>query len=153
MGTTREIFIANLRRRRAELSWTQAGAAEKIGISHSGYAQIEYGKVWPAPETVDKIRKAFDMELSQFFVDPNAVPSAPAPRADLQEILERLDRMEAASAAPAAAAPTAFPAELDHLVKLITRAESPALLKRLVEQASSFLDSKAKRVQKQKKRA
>ena len=65
MDITRKVFIENLRRHRNMKRFSQAKLAEMSGISLSGYAQIEYGKVWPAPETLTRIAKALEVDVSE----------------------------------------------------------------------------------------
>lgn len=67
MDKIKEILTVNLKKARESRGMTQAQAAEAIGISLSGYAQIEYGKTWPSSETLGSIEKAFNVTVGSLF--------------------------------------------------------------------------------------
>ncbi len=52
---------------RNELGLTQAEFAEKIDMSSSAIAEIETGVTFPRPETIEKIKNAFECEYFDLF--------------------------------------------------------------------------------------
>lgn len=67
MEKTRKLFISNLKKIRNAKGLTQAGLAELIEISLSGYAQIEYGTNWPTPKTLGLLAEKLKVSVSEFF--------------------------------------------------------------------------------------
>jgi transcriptional regulator with XRE-family HTH domain len=72
LDNTREIFTTNLRRLRNERDLTQDEAAVLIDTSSRYYQRLEHGKSFPSPEYIDRICKAFGVELVQLFIDPHS---------------------------------------------------------------------------------
>lgn len=89
----KHLLINNIRLCREKLQMTQAEAAEAIGISLSGYAQLEYGKTWVSAETLEKISKAFKIEVYELFKNHSINDIKPENRSDL--ILSIIARISA----------------------------------------------------------
>ena len=64
----REILAANIKRYRQALGFSQMKLAEKAGISTSLVASIETGKKFPSSSSLNKLRKAFNVEIHQLFL-------------------------------------------------------------------------------------
>ena len=64
----REILAANIKRYRQALGFSQMKLAEKAGISTSLVASIETGKKFPSSTSLNKLRKAFNVEIHQLFL-------------------------------------------------------------------------------------
>lgn len=64
MENTRELFIKNITRRRADLGFTQSQAAERVGITLGTYQKYEYGTAFPSPDTIDELAKALNCRVS-----------------------------------------------------------------------------------------
>lgn len=64
MENTRELFIKNITRRRAEMGLTQSQAAELIGITLGTYQKYEYGTAFPSPDTLDELAKTLKCRIS-----------------------------------------------------------------------------------------
>ncbi len=69
MRTSREIFSRNVRLYRDKRRWTQAQLAEYSDMSLKMIQKIEYGKVAPTPETMDKLAKALEIDVFKFYED------------------------------------------------------------------------------------
>lgn len=65
------MFISNLKRLRNARGLTQAELAEKVEISLSGYAQIEYGTSWPTPKTMGALAEKLGVTEADFFKAEN----------------------------------------------------------------------------------
>lgn len=57
---------------------SQDETAAKVGISLSGYAQIEYGKSWPTPTTLESLAKTFKVTEADLLTDHSKKMRAPA---------------------------------------------------------------------------
>ena len=64
----REILAANIKKCRQALGFSQMQLAEKAGISTSLVASIETGKKFPSSTSLNKLRKAFNVEIHQLFL-------------------------------------------------------------------------------------
>lgn len=69
MEKIREIFTKNLKRMRNDAGYSQQALADKVEITLSGYTQIEYGKVWPKPETLEMLSRALGAPVYELFRD------------------------------------------------------------------------------------
>lgn len=74
----------NVRNLRQKNMLTQEELAERAGLSVGAIKQIETGKRWPRPETLDVLAKALGVSRDDMFNDRNH----PAPST---ELLERAD--------------------------------------------------------------
>ena len=63
MSTCTQSIGEIIRAARLERGLTQVELAEQCGLTHSGLAQIERGRVTPRIETVDSIGLALDFSL------------------------------------------------------------------------------------------
>ena len=67
MANTREILAANIKKHRQELGITQSMLAEKAAISTNFMGMIEQKRKFPAPEIIDRIAAALEIETSELF--------------------------------------------------------------------------------------
>jgi transcriptional regulator with XRE-family HTH domain len=82
MANTREILAKNLKENRKKLGLTQAELAEKADISTNFVAMIELKHKFPAPETLDRLATALDLQVPDLFIG----------QASQEDTLERFHR-------------------------------------------------------------
>ena len=73
LETTKQIFIANLKRLRKN-RYTQEKLSEKIGLSLRGYQKYEQGESEPNFEMIGKIAAALGCDASELLKAENAEP-------------------------------------------------------------------------------
>lgn len=61
--TTEQIIASNIIEARKQKGWTQEQAAEKIGIKRQALGKIEKAINSPTVATLDKISKAFEINI------------------------------------------------------------------------------------------
>jgi len=90
MAKIREILAQNMKLHRQKLGLTQPELAEKANISTNFVGMIEQKRKFPAPEILDRIAAALEIETDELFSTPAS------PHAELKklhkEILTDLDR-------------------------------------------------------------
>ena len=90
MAKIREILAQNIKLHRQKLGITQPELAERANISANFIGMIEQKRKFPAPETLDRIAAALEIETFELFASPGS------PQAELKklhkEILADLDR-------------------------------------------------------------
>jgi len=90
MANIRDVLAKNLKENRQKRGLTQAQLAERADISTNFIAMIELKHKFPAPETLERIAKALEIETSELFT------TAASPQTELKklhrEILADLDR-------------------------------------------------------------
>ena len=90
MGKIREILAQNMKAYRQKLGITQPELAERANISTNFVGMIEQQRKFPAPEMLERIATALEIETSELFT------TAASPQAELKklrkEILADLDR-------------------------------------------------------------
>lgn len=64
-----EIFVKNLDSLLKSRGWKDADLAKEIGRSRSGTYKIIKGIAWPSPDAIDRIAKAFSIDVYELFVD------------------------------------------------------------------------------------
>jgi len=57
---------AKFRTLRESKNWTQAEAAEAIGISTTYYAHLERGEAWPSLQTIEGVKAAYNIDNEAF---------------------------------------------------------------------------------------
>jgi transcriptional regulator with XRE-family HTH domain len=67
MEMIKEVLSRNLRSIRRERGWTQDDLAEKAGYSTSFVADIERGKSWVSPESIERICDALEVSCDRLF--------------------------------------------------------------------------------------
>ena len=67
--------------RRKKMRIKQQTMAEVIGIARPSLSAIENGRVWPMPETMEKLADQLDLELSDIF-EPGETSRTPRFKAD-----------------------------------------------------------------------
>lgn len=88
--TVRLLFSTNLKRVRQNMGLSQLALANKLGMAHNFINDIENGKKWVSPETIDKFCMALNVQPYQFFIAENdaAADKDAAIAACCEEILE-----------------------------------------------------------------
>jgi len=90
MANIREILADNIKEYRKKLGITQSMLAEKAAVSVNFVGMIEQKRKFPAPEMLDRIATALEVETSELFT------TSVSPIAELKklhkEILTDLDR-------------------------------------------------------------
>ena len=90
MEKIREILAQNMKIYRQKLGITQPELAERANISTNFIGMIEQKRKFPAPEMLDRIANALEIETAELFV------TSASPQAELKklhkEILSDLDR-------------------------------------------------------------
>ena len=90
MVKIREILAQNMKKYRQKLGITQPELAERAGISTNFIGMIEQKRKFPAPEMLDRIATALEVETIELFT------TSASPQAELRklhmEILSDLDR-------------------------------------------------------------
>lgn len=64
---TKDIIIKNLITLRKEKGWTQAELSKKVNFSDKAISRWEKGEVVPDIETLDKLAKIYDKDITYFF--------------------------------------------------------------------------------------
>ncbi|MDR2552678.1 MAG: helix-turn-helix transcriptional regulator [Treponema sp.] len=90
MENIREVLARNLKEKRQAFGITQSELAERADISTNFIALIETRKKFPAPETLERLANALDIEISELFANP--VSPETALRNLHHAILDDLDR-------------------------------------------------------------
>ena len=62
-----ELFIRNLKLARSNAGFTQAELAEKCGLSSFFIAELESGRRFPSPDTIQKLCEVFGLRPYRFF--------------------------------------------------------------------------------------
>ena len=90
MAKIREILAQNMKLHRQKLGITQPELAERANISTNFIGMIEQKRKFPAPEMLDRIAAALEIETFELFT------TLASPQAELKklhrEILDDLDR-------------------------------------------------------------
>lgn len=64
-------IVANIKRIRKLKNLSQKEVALEIGIAQAQYSVIESGKTIPTVPTLEKIAKVLEVDITEFFRDPN----------------------------------------------------------------------------------
>lgn len=67
--TVRELFARRVKELRAARGWSQDELAAKSGLHRSYVGIVERGEKSATLDTVERIAKAFNVEVSEFFED------------------------------------------------------------------------------------
>ena len=67
MTSLRDLLAKNIKKRRKFLGFSQAKLAEKAGTSTNYIAQIEQQNRYPAPEMLEKIAAALEIDSPQLY--------------------------------------------------------------------------------------
>ncbi len=91
----KELLGYNLRRIRKLNNLSQLQLAEQVDMAFTFISDIENGKKWVSPETLEKLSQAMDIEVYQFFLprDYNFSENKTI-ESFSQEILEAIKRIE-----------------------------------------------------------
>ncbi|MBE6361781.1 MAG: helix-turn-helix transcriptional regulator [Treponema bryantii] len=69
----RKLFGYNLKRLRKQKKISQIELSEKVDLAFTFISDIENGKKWVSPETIEKLSKFLDVEVYQFFLPEDYV--------------------------------------------------------------------------------
>jgi transcriptional regulator with XRE-family HTH domain len=89
----RVVLSGNLRKLRKYREWSQTELAKKANISMNFLSEIERGRKWPYPETLQNLAEALGVEVFDFFNTKEDETSAP----NIEEYLDRLSTNIAAA--------------------------------------------------------
>ena len=64
----RKLFGYNLKRLRKQKKISQIELSEKVDLAFTFISDIENGKKWVSPETIEKLSKCLEVEVYQFFL-------------------------------------------------------------------------------------
>jgi transcriptional regulator with XRE-family HTH domain len=81
----RGVLSDNLKKLRKYREWSQTDLAEKANISMNFLSEIERGRKWPHPETLQNLAEALGVEVFEFF-RPKENETTPG----IEEYLNRL---------------------------------------------------------------
>jgi len=90
MANIREILAENMKKYRQKLGITQPELAERANISTNFIGMIEQKRKFPAPQMLDRIAEALEIETADLF-ETSASPQAELRKLHM-EILADLDR-------------------------------------------------------------
>jgi len=91
MTKIHELLIVNLKRARARAGLSQMKLAMQSDLSLGFIGDIESGKKFPSPVSIEKMIKALHIEPYELFIDPFN-PSHPVPIQRTAEMKEELLR-------------------------------------------------------------
>jgi transcriptional regulator with XRE-family HTH domain len=63
----RTVLSGNLKKLRSRREWSQTELAKKANISMNFLSEIERGRKWPYPETLQHLAEALEVEVFEFF--------------------------------------------------------------------------------------
>ena len=69
----RKLFGYNLKWLRKQKKISQIELSEKVDLAFTFISDIENGKKWVSPETIEKLSKFLDVEVYQFFLPEDYV--------------------------------------------------------------------------------
>ena len=69
----RKLFGYNLKRLRKQKKISQIELSEKVDLAFTFISDIENGKKWVSPETIEKLSKFLDVDVYQFFLPEDYV--------------------------------------------------------------------------------
>ena len=69
----KNLFGFNLKRLRKQKKISQIELSEKVDLAFTFISDIENGKKWVSPETIEKLSKFLDVEVYQFFLPEDYV--------------------------------------------------------------------------------
>jgi transcriptional regulator with XRE-family HTH domain len=64
----RTVLSDNIKKLRNRREWTQQELAKKANISMNFLSEIERGRKWPYPETLQSLAEALNVEIFEFFI-------------------------------------------------------------------------------------
>ena len=69
MAELKKIFAENLKKKRRIYGFTQAKFAEKVDVSTHHIAMIELARNFPAPELIERMASALEIEVFELFIN------------------------------------------------------------------------------------
>lgn len=88
----KDIISKKLLTLRGLLNLTQEQAAERVGVSMRYYQDLEAGKKWPSPTTLEKIASAFGLSDAEMFVVNTQEERASATIDSLAKIIKEQEK-------------------------------------------------------------
>jgi transcriptional regulator with XRE-family HTH domain len=86
----RAVLSGNIRKLRNRREWPQAELAKRANISRNFLSEIERGRKWPYPETLQNLAEAFGVEVFEFFK-----PEESGPVPEIEAYISRLSNQMA----------------------------------------------------------
>jgi transcriptional regulator with XRE-family HTH domain len=80
MAKIREILAENIKEYRRKIGITQAELAERSNISTNFMGMVEQKRKFPAPEVLDRIAAALEIDTSELFI------TSASPQAELKKL-------------------------------------------------------------------
>jgi transcriptional regulator with XRE-family HTH domain len=68
----RGLFAANVKRARANLRLSQLALASKLGMAHNFINDIEHGRKWVSPETIERLCAVLEVQPYQLLLPGEA---------------------------------------------------------------------------------
>lgn len=75
MSTAARILGSNIERFRKDRKWSRQAMADRAGLDYSLVSRYVAGRTSPTLETIEKIARVFDIEVTDLLRDPDADPS------------------------------------------------------------------------------
>ena len=91
MNAIQESFVANLKLHRERRDLTQQEFAERCGLSQSFVADIERGKKFPSPASIEKICAALEIRPFELFLGPEDFSGVPGSEILTEDLLRLKD--------------------------------------------------------------
>ena len=67
----RALLAKNLKRARLNMSLSQLALATELGMAHNFINDIEHGKKWVSPDTIEKLCRVLKIQPHQLFLPEN----------------------------------------------------------------------------------
>lgn len=94
MTKTLKLITANIQRLRELKGVSQKEVAAAMGIPQSQYSRIENGKGEPTITSLEKLAKALDTSITEFFKSPNGDDELNLPLMEKFKIVDNMDKDE-----------------------------------------------------------
>lgn len=94
MTKTLKLITANIQRLRELKGLSQKEVAAAMGIPQSQYSRIENGKGEPTITSLEKLAKALDTSITEFFKSPNGHDELNLPLMEKFKIVDNMDKDE-----------------------------------------------------------
>lgn len=69
----RELLAKNLKRARLNLNLSQLALATELGMAHNFINDIEHGRKWVSPDTIERLCTVLKIEVYQLFLPNNDI--------------------------------------------------------------------------------
>ncbi len=92
MNEVRENLVRNIKERRAALKISQMDLAARTGMSAGYIGEIEIGRKYPSPESIEKLAEALEVPPYRLFMGEHDVAETEAYYKAVTAIRDSLDR-------------------------------------------------------------